>query len=377
LTTLLDNAMLGPVRITAIEPILVEVPFRAPVSGVHGTTAVQRSLLVRVATDAGVEGWGNVDPTPGYSPVSADDVYVTVGRLAPVLAGADAFNVHAALARMDRAAGGMSEANAAVEMALLDLKARALGIPVHSLLGGSLKDAVTLNAWIGTVPPAQAAREALAWCERGFRTAKIKVSGTADAGIERVAAVRSAVGDRMALRVDFNESLTVAEAPSFIRRLEPYALTLVEQPIARADIAGLARIRAAIGIPLMADESVSDPGTLVEIIRRNAADLVKLKVMKQGGLLRTLEMVACAAAAGLRVVLGHGFGLTLSTLAEAAVAAVSDAVIDGCEAVGPLKMAGDVVVDPVSLEAGVIRLPDAPGLGASIDPDALKRYRVR
>ncbi len=83
---------------------------------------------------------------------------------------------------------------------------------------------------------------------------------------------------------------------------------------------------------------------------------MKLKVMKQGGLLRTLAMVECAPAAGLKVVLGHGFGLTLSTLAEAAVAAVSEAVIDGCEAVGPLKMAGDVVVDPARLEAGVIRL---------------------
>ena len=369
--------MLGPVRITAVEPILVDVPLRAPVHGVHGIASVQRSLIVRVATDAGVEGWGNVDPTPGYSPVSADDVHATVGRLAPALAGADAFNVHAALARMDQAAGGMSEAIAAVEMALLDLKARALGIPVHSLLGGRVKDTVTLNAWIGTVPPAQAANEAVAWHARGFRTAKIKVSGATDDGIERVAAVRAAIGDRMALRVDFNESLTLNEAPAFIRRLEPYALTLVEQPIPRADITGLARIRAAIAIPLMADESVTDPGALVEIIRREAADLVKLKVMKQGGLLRTQAMVACAAAAGLRVVLGHGFGLTLSTLAEAAVASVSDAVIDGCEAVGPLKMAGDVVADPVRLDAGVIRLPDGPGLGASIDPDALKRYRVR
>jgi len=365
------------VRITAVQPILVDVPLRAPVHGVHGIASVQRSLLVRVATDAGLEGWGNVDPTPGYSPVSADDVHATVGRLAPVLAGAEAFNVHAALARMDRAAGGMSEATAAVEMALLDLKARALGIPVHSLLGGRVKDEITLNAWIGTVPPAQAANEAVAWYERGFRTAKIKVSGAGDAGIERVAAVRAAVGDRMALRVDFNESLTLDEAPAFIRRLEPYALTLVEQPIPRADIAGLARIRAAISIPLMADESVTDPAALVEIIRRGAADLVKLKVMKQGGLLRTQAMVACAAAAGLRVVLGHGFGLTLSTLAEGAVAAVSDAVIDGCEAVGPLKMAGDVVADPLRLDAGVIRLSDAPGLGASVDPDALKRCRVR
>lgn len=361
----------------AVEPILVDVPLREPVSGVHGTTAVQRSVLVRVTTDAGAEGWGNVDPTPGYSLESADDVHATVGRLAPALVGADAFNVHAALARMDRAAAGASEAKAAIEMALVDLKARALGVPVHSLLGGRVKDAITLNAWIGTVSPAQAAREAVAWLERGFRTAKIKVSGATDAGIARVAAVRSAVGERMALRVDFNESLAAGEAAAFIRRLEPYALTLVEQPIPRADIAGLARIRASIGIPLMADESVSDPAALVEIIRREAADLVKLKVMKQGGLLRTLAMVACAEAAGLRVVLGHGFGLTLSTLAEAAVASVSEAVIDGCEAVGPLKMAGDVVTDPLRLDAGVIRLPDAPGLGATVDPDALKRYRVR
>ena len=364
-------------RITALEPILVAVPLRAPVSGVHGVTTRQESVLVRVAADTGHEGWGNVDPTPGYSKVSAESVHATVERLTPLLLGVDAFNIHAALARMDRDADAPSEAKAAVEMALVDLKARVLGVSVHSLLGGRVRDAVTLNAWIGTVPPVQAAREATAWLERGFRTAKIKVSGVTDAGIERVAAVREAVGDRMALRVDFNESLTADAAPGFIRRLEPYALTLVEQPIPRSDIAGLARIRAAIGIPLMADESVSDPAALVEIIRRGAADLVKLKVMKQGGLMRTLAMVACAEAAGLRVVLGHGFGLTLSTLAEAAVAAVSTAVIDGCEAVGPLKMAGDVVTDPVRLDDGVIRLSDTPGLGASIDADLLKRYRIR
>ena len=224
--------------------------------------------------------------------------------------------------------------------------------------------------------PAQAAREAGEWQRRGFTTAKIKIAGGGPEGIERVAAVRAAVGDRMALRVDFNESLTLAEAVAFIRRLEPYALTLVEQPIPRTDIAGLARIRGQIGVPLMADESVTGPASLIDIIRREAADIVKLKVMKQGGLLRTRQMIECAAAAGLRVVIGHGFGLTLSTLAEAAVAATSDAVLPGCEAVGPLKMAGDVVRDPVNLEAGVIRLTDAPGLGAVIDPEALERYRA-
>jgi len=363
-------------RIVAIEPILVEVPLARPVQGVHGPTSVQRSVLVQVTTDEGVEGWGNVDPTPGYSRVSASDIHHAVARLAPSLVGEDPFNLHRALARMDRETTEGFEAKAAIEMALLDIKGRALGVAVHSLLGGALTHELTLNAWIGTVAPEQAASEALEWLRRGFRTAKIKISGASDEGIARVAAVRDAVGSGLALRVDFNESLALAEAVPYIGRLEPYGLTLVEQPIPRDDIAGLAAIRRAIHIPLMADESVTGPASLIEIIRREAADIVKVKVMKQGGLLRTRQMIDCAAAAGLRVVMGHGFGLTLSTLAEAAVAATSDAVIPGCEAVGPLKMAGDVVADPVRLGDGVLRLGDAPGLGATIDPEALKRYRV-
>src|SRR5262245_42815336 len=238
-------------RIAAIEPILVDVPLREPVHGVHGTTAVQRSVLVRVETDTGAEGWGNVDPTPGYSAVSAEQVHATVSLLGPSLVGADGSNLHAVLARMDQAILEASEAKAVIEMALVDLKARTLGVPVHSLLGGRVKNTITLNAWIGTVPPERAADEALAWSERGFRTAKIKVSGPGDEGVARVAAVRRSVGERMALRVDFNESLTVEQALAFIPRLEPYGLTLVEQPVSRHDIAGLARIRHGTRIPLM------------------------------------------------------------------------------------------------------------------------------
>ena len=156
-------------RIVAIEPILVEVPLVAPVQGVHGPTSVQRSVLVQVTTDEGVEGWGNVDPTPGYSLVSAADIHDVVARLAPALVGEDPFNLHRALAGMDRDTAEGFEAKAAIEMALLDIKGRALGVPVHSLLGGALTHEVTLNAWIGTVAPEQAAREAPNGCAAGSR----------------------------------------------------------------------------------------------------------------------------------------------------------------------------------------------------------------
>jgi L-Ala-D/L-Glu epimerase len=308
--------------------------------------------------------------------MSAKEVRDAVSHIGPRLLGLDPFNLHRALAVMEGAVEEEFEAKAAVEMALWDLKGRAVGLPVHSLLGGRVKDTITLNAWIGTVAPDQAAREAAGWLARGFTMAKIKRAGPDPEGLDRVAAVRTAVGERMALRVEFNESLTLHDAVSFIPRLEPYHLTLVEQPIPRHDVEGLAQIRRAIGIPLMADESVTDTASLLEIIRREAADIVKVKVMKQGGLLRTRQMIDCAAAVGLGVVIGHGFGLTLSTLAEAALAATSDAIMPGCESVGPLKMAGDVVVDPVAIEGGAITLSEAPGLGATVDPDALEHYRV-
>ena len=275
-------------RIVAVEPIIVEVPMRAPVSGVHGITRAQRSVFVRIATDSGIEGWGNVDPSPGYTLMTAEEIHGAVIRLAAELRGGDAMNLNRALATMDRAICGAHEAKAAVEMALCDAKARALGIPVHSLLGGRTKSEVTLNAWIGTVAPAQAAEEAHGWLERGFQSAKIKLDGADPQGLRRVAAVREAVGNRMALRVDFNESLPMAAAVAFIRQLEPYDLMLVEQPVARDRIADLAKIRRGIGIPLMADESVVGPASLIEIIRQEAADIVKVKVMKQGGMLRTI-----------------------------------------------------------------------------------------
>jgi muconate cycloisomerase len=363
-------------RIARLEPILVEVPFKRPVAAVHGTRTGQVSALLRVVSDEGIEGWGNVDPTPGYSETSCEDVHVAVTDLTDVVIGLDPFNVHRLLAAMDARLPKRFEAKALIEMACWDLKGRALGLPVHLLLGGRVRDEVRLNAWIGTVPPEQAAREALEWLGRGFTSAKIKVAGAGPEGRERVAAVRSAVGDRMALRVDFNESLTRAEAVGVIDALEPYRLTLCEQPIARADIAGMAEIRRCVRTPLMADESVHDEASLVAIIRQEAADIVKVKLMKQGGLWRTLRMIEIARAAGLRVVVGHGFGLTPSTLAELELAACSEAVLQGCEAVGPLKMAGDVVVEPVALDRGVVRLSDAPGFGFAIDLDAVKRLRV-
>jgi muconate cycloisomerase len=190
-----------------------------------------------------------------------------------------------------------------------------------------------------------------------------------------VLAVREAVGPDMALRIDANAGYDPDTSIELARSLEAAHLQLFEQPAAADDLPGLARVRDRAGVPVMADESVTDHASLIAIIRAGAADLVKLKVMKQGGFLRTRRMLETAQAAGLRVVIGHGFGLGINTSAEIMLAATSEAVIDGLECVGPLKTAEDIVTRRFDLSAGWIDLPAGPGLGVELDHDRLAALR--
>ena len=365
-----------PMRITGIDIHALQIPLKGVFRNAHDTKTRQDSIVVRVRTDEGITGLGNVDPDPGHSEESFGETLKAVRVLAPSLTGCDPLNLSAALDLMDRCLPRHLDAKAALEMALFDLKGRALDQPVHSLLGGRLKDEVRLNGWIGLLEPEEAAREALGWRDAGFGSVKIKLGSGVEADRDRVAAVRDAVGSDLRLRVDANEAYGVDDAVRLGKALAPLDVALFEQPVSRADYDGLARVRRAIDIPVMADEAIVGPETLVEVIRKEAADIVKLKVMKQGGITRTVRMVHTAEAAGIRCVIGHGFGLSINTLAEIHVAASCANVMDGCESVGPLKMAGDVVERPLDLREGRVPVPDGPGLGAELAASELARWAM-
>jgi len=354
----------------------VAVPLVGPgFANAYVTKKVQKSVVVRVIAADGSVGLGNIDPSPGYSLETVDQSLAALReRLAGAVRGQDAANPHRVLEAMDAALGGYLDAKAAIEMACVDLTARRLGIAVHAYLGGALVDRVSFNAWIGIMPPDDAAAEARRWFDRGFRSAKIKVGGDPLADRDRVKAVRDAVGPSMRLRADANAGYDAATAIELGRMLEPFDLQLFEQPVPADDLAGMAKVRGSIGIPVMADESITDHASLIAVIRTGCADIVKVKVMKQGGVIRCRRMVETAAAAGLRVVIGHGFGLGINTLAEIMVAATSRAVLDGLECVGPLKTADDIVASKLDLGAGSLPLPAGPGLGATLDEEKVARY---
>jgi muconate cycloisomerase len=178
----------------------------------------------------------------------------------------------------------------------------------------------------------------------------------------------------MALRADANAGYSVDDAIALGKLLGPFDMQLLEQPVAEDDLAGMARVRQAIGIPVMADESITDHASLIDVIRADCADIVKLKVMKQGGFLKCRRMLETATAAGMKVVIGHGFGLGVNTVAEIMLAATSDNVLEGLECVGPLKTADDIVTVKLDLGCGELAVPHGPGLGVQLDDPKIREY---
>ena len=367
-------------KIERIEVFGVAVPLVGEYKNAYLSKTVQKSAIVRVTATGGVIGLGNIDPTPGYSKEqTADHLEVLRTKLAPLLIGMDPANIHGVLARIEPAVKGFLDSKAAIEMACVDLAARAAGVPVHTWLGGAVKERLLFNAWIGILPPDEAARETLEWKKRGFRSAKIKVGGNIEADRDRVKAVREAVGPDFQLRIDANAGYDADTSIKLAKMVAPFKLQLFEQPVPDHDIAGMARVRRAanaMGVPIMADESVLDHASLIRIIKMEAADIVKVKVMKQGGFLNTRRMIATAEAAGIRCVVGHGFGLGVNTMAEIMLAATSGNVLDGLECVGPLKTADDIVTHKLDLSSGSLPLPDGLGLGVTLDDAKLEKYRL-
>ena len=366
-------------KIERVEVFGVAVPLVGEFKNAYLSKSVVKSAVVRITASGGAVGLGNIDPTPGYSKENTEDhLRVLRDKLAPLLVGMDPTNVHRVLEKIEPAVPGFLDSKAAIEMACVDLSARAAGMPVYTYLGGAVKDKLLFNAWIGILPPEQAAKETLEWKHKGFRSAKIKVGGNIEADRDRVQAIREAVGADFQLRIDANAGYDADTSIKLAKMVAPYKLQLFEQPVPADDIAGMARVRReanAVGVPIMADESVLDHASLIRIIKADAADIVKVKVMKQGGFLNTRRMIATAEAAGVRCVVGHGFGLGVNTMAEIMLAATSQNVIGGLECVGPLKTRDDIVTHKLDLNAGSLPLPGGPGLGVTLDEARVEKYR--
>ena len=363
-------------KIDRVEVFGVAMPLSGTFTSAGVSKQATKCVVVRLTASDGTVGISSIEPSAAAkSPGTALELMATIRDcLAPAVVGQDPANIHQLIEKMDKLAPTQPGAGAAMEMACVDLASRMQGVPIHTWLGGAAQDSVQFNGWIGVLPPEEAAAEAMRWLKAGFRSAKIKVGGGIEADRDRIEAVRGAVGSAMKLRIDANMQYDADTSLKLARMVKKFDLQLFEQPVPQHDLAGMARVRREGGIPIMADESISDHASLIAVIKADAADFVKFGIKQAGGFMRAAHMLATAEAAGLPVVIGHGFGLDPSTIAEVMLAASSRNVLPGLECVGPLKVTDTVATTRLDISKGSLQLPDGPGLGITLDDRKLGQY---
>lgn len=369
-------------KITDINCIPVRVPIRPELAirtkaGVH---SVSPFLLVRMHTDEGICGLGEVSCTPRWSgedQVTAAHFIRTI--LQPALAGEDPRDIERLTARMRAGLNGHPFTRAALEMALWDILGKLAGLPVYRLLGGQVRDSVPIKWSISGVEPARAAAIASWAIEQGFDTMKVKVGIDPIQDVARVRAVREAVGPEVRLGIDANGAWAPAMAVTMIPRLEEFGVFFAEQPVPPGDPEWLAEVRRQVKVPIVADESVYSPQDGLAIIKARAADAFSVYIGKSAGIASARRIASLAEAAMLGCTIGSNLELGVGTAAMIHLAMASPGITAEelpCDIIGPLYYTDDILQEPLRLVRGKALPIDRPGLGVDLDEEKVRMYRV-
>ncbi|MDQ7909905.1 muconate/chloromuconate family cycloisomerase [Phytohabitans sp. ZYX-F-186] len=366
--------------IDRVSAVRVRIPYRRSHTQSFGPVPYSEAVFVRVSTDSGVEGFGEacVPAGPYWNEESAESMLAACEvYLGPRLVGADPRALGAVQDRM-RVVSGNHFAKNALEMACLDIAGRAAGVPAHDLLGGVRRRDVPIIWSLGIGDAAAELDEMAEMHERyGIEIFKVKVGHEPLAhDLERLSRLAGGLDGRVRLRPDANQGWDEATALRALPVLEQLGIEALEQPLPRWNLTGLARLRNASRVPLMADESVLSPQDALTLAREGAVDLFALKLAKSGGTLPTMAIAAIAEAAGIGCYMGCMVESGLGTAGYLhACAAVPD-LRWGCALLGPLLLAEEVLTEPIRFANGRIFVPDGPGLGVLPDWDAVHALAV-
>ena len=366
-------------KITKIETITADIPRLNPQKLAFATFDIINYVFTKVHTDEGFIGLGEATMLSGptWSEESQETVKGVIDKhLARLVVGEDPFCVERILGKMEYVKGNLF-AKAAIEFALFDIMGKALKVPAYQLLGGLCQEKIPLS-WSLGVPgqtPEMEAKDALQLIEKGWRILKMKVAAESiEKDVERVKKVREAVGDDVKIRLDANAGWNYIAALKGIQELEKYNIDLLEQPLPRWDIDGMARLAKVINTPIMADESLCTLQDAMNIVKKDAASVFSLKMMKHGGLCNSKKVAGIAEGAGIPCYVGAMGEAGVGTAACLHFAASTKNVTLGCELFGPLMLKGDIITKPIQYEKGYVFVPKGQGLGVELDEEKLRKY---
>jgi len=369
-------------KIAAIDIYPLILPVQEIYGGAAGFLEDCRTLIIRVETDNGIEGWGEATQgRPGNTYETLETMAIMVRQyFAPALIGMDLEETGAVINKLQGVRYGHPITKAGLEIALYDAVAKFYKVPLYRLLGGPYRRQLELVGGLGMdLGGDTIGTKARQLQQAGYRKFKLKI-GHQDLqkDIDRVGIVREAVGNDATIRVDGNACYSFADARELLNALSSFHLADAEQPLARGDLLSLAELRRAVAVPIAAQESVTSPEDALAVLNAGAADLLKIKLTHIGGFQRALQVAAIVGAKGLPVVIGQGSACTpILSAAEMHLHAAMKNAQPGGEMTGFLRLGEQSVVSGIQVNQANVKLTSAPGLGLTVDRPQLTKLARR
>lgn len=344
----------------------------------------KENVFVKIATDEGIVGWGEASAHPVTSETQAG-LKSTIELFGRTIVGRDPFRIGAIHAALDHLfLQGNAGARCAIDIALYDIMGKASNQPIYNLLGGAFQNSFGQLATMPRAEPKRMAEQARLLLGKGYTCFEPKMTGhleSLDADADRLDAIIEAVPGSCLVIADPNQMWRTAKdtIELLLRRFSGVANLAIEQPVMYHDLNGLAAITQAVPHKVVADEAIQNLATMIEIASRRVADMVSLKLGKCGGFYKAVQMMRIAEAAGLPVRIDWTQG---SALLDTATGHLHAAVrLVGCDPGmdyqlrikdRPVKEGG-AVLD----RKGRVVMPDAPGLGLTVDEKLIKKLSQR
>ncbi len=363
-------------KITDVQVTILGYRYPKPVVFAHLKMDVRKIALVRILTDEGIVGIGDTDAEPTGDSVVKD---IILRRFRPLLIGEDPLNIgylwdklHA-VQRSTAREGLESFALSAVDVALWDVLGKAVNKPVSVLLGRRRDEIPAYASWSYLTPDDVVEKMERTRAE-GYGGAKIRIGVDPARDIALVSAAREALGSDRDLMVDVNSGWSRADALRNAKALERFSLKWIEEPVDPRDIDAYRELRKGVATPIALGEHHNSQREFVELLKAGAGTVYQPDV-RAGGISECMKIANMVNSWGFQVAL-HCFGsaikyaATLQMMASIHNSYYLEWNMNEC----PLKTA--LVENPIVVEAGMVRIPDRPGIGVVLNETAVQEYTL-
>lgn len=360
-------------RITDVKVYRFDISLLEPLDSVPKNIYKARNVLIQIKTNTDIEGWGEGS---SFFPIVGKDQIINFSAAKEslgLLINKNPLEIASIITLLDLHLSHNPIIKSAFDMALYDIAAKSVQMPLYMFLGGR-KRKIETNYTIGLCSPESAALKAFTIVnEMGFNIIKVRLDSDYENNYQRIKSIRTAVGSKPKIRVDANESWWDRMfAVRCLNALEKFNIELCEQPCLVNDYSAFKFIGANTTIPIMADESVISPSNTIDLVCQDVAPYLSLQLSKTGGINNSIKIAHIAESSNRPCMIGCMSESRLG-LSAAVHFALSNEIIQFFDIDSFYDHAEDPILNGITVKNGIIDIPDEPGIGASPDPVYLKK----